>query len=84
MDVPDAMDMARNALLVTVFVCGPILVAGVAVGLLISVAQAVTQLQDQTISIVPKILVMAGVAMLTLPWITQHLLEYTTTMFLLN
>ncbi len=47
------------------------------VGLMISLFQALTQLQDQTLSFVPKILAMVGTLMLIMPWIFGQIVSYT-------
>jgi flagellar biosynthesis protein FliQ len=73
--------MARDCLLITLKIAGPVLLAGVLVGLLISVVQSATSLQDQTISTVPKLVVMLIAVMLLLPWITQRLVEYAGELF---
>ncbi|MBA4031173.1 MAG: flagellar biosynthetic protein FliQ [Planctomyces sp.] len=66
---PDtAVELCRNAVVITLMVCLPSLMSAMLVGLLISLAQAVTQLQEQTLSFVPKLVVMVLVALLTLPW----------------
>jgi hypothetical protein len=54
---------------------------GVTIGLLISLFQSVTSIQDQTLTFVPKITVMVVVAALLLPWIIGRLVEYTAEMF---
>lgn len=81
METSAAIDFAREALIITLIVSGPILVAGVLAGLIISLAQAVTQLQDQTLSLVPKIVVMVVVAVLMMPFAAQKLIDYSASMF---
>ncbi len=71
------IDMVRQALFITLKICGPILAAGVVVGLLVSIFQSVTSIQDQTLSFVPKIIVMILVAAILTPWIIQRLIEYS-------
>lgn len=79
---PDvAADLAREALLVSLLLATPVLGAAAGIGLLVSLAQAVTQLQDQTLSFVPKIAAMAGVTLLALPWMIQLACDYTTDLF---
>ena len=51
------------------------------VGLLISVLQAVTQIQEQTLNLVPKIVLMTLTMLVVLPWAIQRLMEYSTTLF---
>lgn len=77
MDTGAAVDLSREALLVALTLAGPIMAIGMAVGLLISVFQAVTQLQEQTLTFVPKIVGMGVAAAFFLPWLTARLLEYT-------
>ena len=57
------------------------MVIAVIVGLVISIMQAVTQLQDQTLSFVPKILAMAMAGLFFLPWILQRIVEYSIGIF---
>ncbi|ADG69877.1 export protein FliQ family 3 [Planctopirus limnophila DSM 3776] len=63
-----ALELCRNAVVVALMVCLPSLMSAMLVGLIISLAQAVTQLQEQTLSFVPKLVIMLLVALLTLPW----------------
>jgi flagellar biosynthetic protein FliQ len=81
MELPFALDLSRNALIVALIISAPILGIGVLVGLAISLIQAVTQIQDQTVSIVPKIVAMIGVAILFVPWLTQRIVEYSQQLF---
>ena len=81
MTLDHAVDFTRQALLLALLVAAPVLVVGLLVGLIISLFQAVTQLQEQTLSFIPKIVAMAMCAVLLLPWMGQHLLEYARQMF---
>ena len=72
------LDLVREALLITLKIGAPVLIAGMAIGLIISLLQSVTSIQDQTLSTVPKIVVMIGVAAVLLPWVAVRLIEYTT------
>jgi flagellar biosynthetic protein FliQ len=83
-ELSEALDLAREALLLTLIVSAPVLGAGVIVGLVISLIQAVTQLQDQTISIVPKIVAMVLIAILVFPWLVQRVLDYSANQFALG
>lgn len=71
------VDLVRNALIVTLKIGAPILVTGMVVGLMISLVQSITSIQDQTLSTVPKIAVMILAAAVLLPWIVQRVIEYT-------
>jgi flagellar biosynthesis protein FliQ len=71
------IDLAREMLVIALKIAAPILAAGVVVGLVVSIFQSVTSIQDQTVTFVPKIVVMIVVAILLLPWIAARLIEYT-------
>lgn len=73
-----AVLMARDMLIITLKIAAPILAAGVVIGLFVSIVQAVTSIQDQTITFVPKIVVMMIVAAVLLPWITTKLVDYAS------
>ena len=81
MPLEAALDMSREAFLMALTLSAPILGVGLLVGLIISFAQAVTQLQEQTLSFVPKIIAMVGAAAFFIPWIATRMLEYSVTMF---
>ena len=70
------IDMVRTALIMSIKIGAPILAAGILVGLVISLLQSITSIQDQTLATVPKIIVMVGAAIAVLPWVVQRLVEY--------
>ncbi len=70
------IDMVRTALVMSIKIGAPILAAGIVVGLVISLLQSITSIQDQTLATVPKIIVMVGAAIAVLPWVVQRLVEY--------
>ncbi len=72
-----AIEIVRMALLQALFIATPILGAGILIGLLISLFQAVTQIQEQTLTFVPKIVVMILVAVALLGWISVQMIEFT-------
>ncbi len=72
--------LVRDTLLVVLKIAAPILAAGVVVGLTISFLQSVTSIQDQTLTFVPKILVMVVVAAVLIPWIAARLTDYAAQM----
>ncbi len=80
-ELSTALDLGREALLVSLIVAGPILLTGVVVGLIISVVQTITQIQDQTFALVPKIVAMFAAAVFFVPWLANRLIEYTRGMF---
>jgi flagellar biosynthetic protein FliQ len=75
-----ALEMGRHAFWMTLTMAAPILLIGLVVGLAISLFQAVTQLQEQSLSFVPKIAAMVVAALLFTPWIAEQMLEYTREM----
>ena len=77
----DALDNVRSALMMALEISTPILVAGLLVGLAVSIMQAVTQIQEQTLSFVPKIAVMILVSVLLIGWITVRMVEFSQQMF---
>ena len=77
MDMAQVVDIGQRTLFVALLVASPILLTGLVVGVVVSILQAVTQVQEQTLSFVPKILAMMVVLALLLPWITNHMVEYT-------
>ena len=71
-----SLELVRATLMITLKIAAPILAAGVLVGLVISLLQSVTSIQDQTIAFVPKIVVMIGVSIVLLSWIVARLIEF--------
>ncbi|ACZ13250.1 flagellar biosynthesis protein FliQ [Sulfurospirillum deleyianum] len=59
----------------------PMLLAGMIAGLAISIFQAVTQINESTLSFVPKILITIVVAIFTMPWMMNMMIEFTTRLF---
>lgn len=76
------LDMVRDALTITLIISTPILAAGLLVGLLVSIFQAVTSIQEQTLSFVPKIAAMILVSIALLGWITAQMKAFAEQMFL--
>jgi flagellar biosynthesis protein FliQ len=84
LDDATGIEMVRQALIITLKIAAPILLAGIIVGLVISLLQSVTSIQDQTLSFVPKIVVMIIAAVLLIPWIAVRLSEYASELFRLS
>jgi flagellar biosynthetic protein FliQ len=75
---PDVViDVGNQALEVVVMLCAPILLSALAVGLLIAMFQAATQINEMTLSFVPKLMVIALVLMMTGPWMLRVITGYT-------
>lgn len=76
-----AIELVRVALIITLKIAAPIIMAGVVVGLFVSIFQSVTSIQDQTLAFVPKIVTMVLVAAALIPWIAHRLVEYAADLF---
>jgi len=77
MNEAELLDVARNAMLVMVKLAAPPLIAGLIVGLLISIVQAMTQIQEHTLTFVPKVLTVFVVLLLFLPFMLHTLFDFT-------
>jgi flagellar biosynthetic protein FliQ len=77
----EPVDVAREALWQALIIAVPILGSGLLIGLMVSLFQAVTQIQEQTLTFVPKIIVMILVAIFLLGWIAVRMTEFATEMF---
>jgi flagellar biosynthetic protein FliQ len=81
MTVDLAAELTRNAVALVLLLGAPIMLMAILVGLAISILQAVTQLQDQTLSFVPKIIAMALAGLAVLPWMMHRMVEYASEIF---
>ena len=80
MEPQQAIDLGREAMSMALLVSAPVLLVGIGTGLLIGLLQALTQIQDQTLSFVPKILAMLTAFAIGLPWLIQRMVEYSGTL----
>jgi len=71
-----AVDLVRQAVMTALLIAAPLLLTALVVGILVSLVQAVTQLQEQTLTFIPKLLALAVVFAITLPWTLSKLVEY--------
>jgi flagellar biosynthetic protein FliQ len=71
------MEFGQHALYVAMLVAAPLLLTALAVGLLIGVIQAATQINEMTLSFIPKLIAMALVALITGPWMLRVLVRFT-------
>ena len=81
MDAATAVDLCRETLMSAVIIAAPVLLVGMAAGLLVGLMQALTQVQDQTVAFVPKILAMAAVLVACLPWLLTRMVDFTRVVF---
>jgi len=80
MNEADTLEVAREAILVLLQIAGPLMLISLAVGLVISMIQAVTQLQEVTLTFVPKIVVMFVALLVLLPFMLGSLATFTERM----
>ena len=76
-----AVDVARRAIEVAIMIALPLLWAALVVGLLVSIMQAVTQVNEMTLTFVPKLFVVGLVVMMLVPWILTVLTEFSAEVF---
>jgi flagellar biosynthesis protein FliQ len=69
--------VGRHALEMTLMLAAPLLLTALAVGLIVGIFQAATQINEMTLSFIPKLLAMAAVLAITGPWMIKSLVEYT-------
>ena len=81
MSVDGTLDITRYMVLLIMQLAAPILIIGLLVGLLVSVLQAATQVQEQTLSFVPKMAAMGIAAILFLPWLLSRITDFAQDMF---
>jgi len=74
--------LARRMLITGLMVVGPLLAAGLIVGLIVAVFQAVTSIREMTLTMIPKILAVVGVLFWLLPWMLKIVVAYTSETFL--
>jgi flagellar biosynthetic protein FliQ len=81
METEMALDLGREALMTALIIAMPMLCVGLIVGVLISIMQAVTQIQEMTLTFVPKIVAMVIAAAFFMPWILNRMMSFATEMF---
>ena len=75
------MEIGRQAIEVTLLIAAPMLVTALVVGLIMSIFQAATQLNESTLQFVPKLVAMFVVLLLAGPWMLQYLIDYIQRLF---
>jgi len=71
------MGIGQHALVVTLMIAAPLLLTALAVGLLVGVLRAATQINEMTLSFIPKLLALAAVLVIAGPWMLRTLIDYT-------
>ena len=77
-----AITLGQNALTAILMVSGPLLLAGLVVGLLIGVFQTVTSIQESTLTYIPKMVAVIAAFVICMPWIARTMLSYSAGLFI--
>ena len=72
------IDLSRQAIMTALMIAAPMLLIALGVGLVVSIIQSVTQIQEQTLAFVPKLVLVGGAFIVGMPWLLQILIRYTT------
>lgn len=75
------MEIGRQAIEVTLIISAPMLLSALVVGLIVSIFQAATQLNESTLQFVPKLVVMFVILLLAGPWMLQYMIDYIQRLF---
>ena len=75
------MNIGREAIEMTLILSGPLLLAALIIGLIISIFQAATQINEQTLSFIPKLIGMFVVLIVAGPWMLQMMVDYIRRLF---
>ncbi len=79
---PDlAIDLFKSTVIFALYVIAPFLAVTLVVGLITSLLQSVTSLQEQTLSFAPKLVALAATGLLLAPWLLRTMVEFTTSLF---
>lgn len=81
MNQTDVLDIAQSALWVVLMTAGPIMLAGLLIGLIIALFQALTTIQEMTLTFVPKIIIIFVAIVVFLPFMMTTVIEYSLTLF---
>ena len=76
------LQVGQDALLLIVYLAAPMLLSALGVGLMVGVLQAVTQIQEQTLSFIPKLMALVVALVLMGPWLLQLWVSFTQDLFL--
>lgn len=81
MTISEVMNVLQQALLVSVKLGAPVLIISIVIGLIISIFQAATQIHEQTITFVPKLLAIAVILLLTGNWMIETMMDFMNYIF---
>ena len=75
------VNLSSQAITLAISVAGPLLLVSLVIGLVVSIFQAVTQIQEQSLTLIPKIAGIIVVIVLLGPWMLDHMVAYTTNLY---
>ena len=75
------MQIGTNALQTMIYLAGPVLIAAMAVGIVVSILQAITQINEQTLTFIPKMIAVIVTLMVMAPWMLRIMQEYAISIF---
>ena len=81
MHLDQASEILRHMLMLALIISAPLLLVGLVVGVISSLIQSATQIQEQTLSFIPKLVAIIAAAIVLMPWITQRMVEYAKLVF---
>ena len=82
MSLDQATDLLRQSLIMALLISAPMLCIGLVVGVIVSLIQAVTQIQEQTLSFIPKVAASILVLVALGPWMLRYMIEFTQTLIM--
>lgn len=82
MNQDTVVNLATQAMTLSLKVAGPILIVGLVIGVIVSLFQAVTQIQEQSLSFIPKIVAVGLVIMLLGPWMLTQIVDWTQNLYM--
>ena len=77
MNGAEVLDVGRDAIWLTIQLCAPVLLVGLVVGVVIGLFQALTQIQEMTLTFVPKVVLVFGALLLLMPFMLSTLITFT-------
>ena len=81
MNVETAIDLLRQLITISLVLIGPIVLVSVVVGVAVSLFQAGTSIQEQTLTFVPKLIAVALLLIFAAPWMVRQMMQFTVTCF---
>jgi len=81
MDVREAIDIVNKTFYITLQILSPVLAAGLIVGMIIAIFQSITQIQEMTLTFIPKMIAMVFVLFYTMSWMMHKIMDFTYEVF---